>query len=247
MERPSAPGGDAGAARLLANDLGRPLPAQRMPGFLAYVGGRTRFFDEQVREALGQRRCQIVIIGAGYDDRALRFRTQGVRFVEVDHPATQADKRERLDRLGVDTSDVRFVAADFEADALDERLLPELDAEIATLVLCESVLMYLRPQAGQKLLRSLSRAPGASVRMVSDLPVRPASWRGRLTFAQFRLFAWAAREPVRTVLAPDAVEDYLDGCGWREQRRVTGAELAIPRGRAEWVFVVAVPQRLPRV
>jgi len=34
-----------------------------------------------------------VILGAGYDDRALRFRSPGVRFFELDHPDTQADKR----------------------------------------------------------------------------------------------------------------------------------------------------------
>ena len=36
--------------------------------------------------------------------------------VELDHPATQHDKRTRLDRLGIDTSAIGFAAADFTTD-----------------------------------------------------------------------------------------------------------------------------------
>ena len=42
---------------------------------------------------------QVVILGAGYDTRAARLPRAGVRFFEVDHPATQAAKRERLAQL----------------------------------------------------------------------------------------------------------------------------------------------------
>ena len=57
---------------------------------------RTRFFDDRVLAALSAGIRQVVILGAGYDDRALRFRSPGVRFFELDHPATQADKARRL-------------------------------------------------------------------------------------------------------------------------------------------------------
>jgi O-methyltransferase involved in polyketide biosynthesis len=54
---------------------------------------------------------QVVILGAGYDGRALRFRTPGVRFFEVDHPATQIDKLRRLAALGVSVAGISFVEA----------------------------------------------------------------------------------------------------------------------------------------
>ena len=65
-------------------------------GFGPSLAARTRFFDERVLEAISDGIGQVVILGAGYDDRALRFRSPGVRFFELDHPATQADKARRL-------------------------------------------------------------------------------------------------------------------------------------------------------
>ena len=56
---------------------------------------------------------QVVIAAAGYDGRALRYARPGVRWFELDHPSTQADKRERLGPPGHRPSDVAFVAADF--------------------------------------------------------------------------------------------------------------------------------------
>jgi methyltransferase (TIGR00027 family) len=239
FDRPTTATGDAEAGTLLAQSLGKPLPVQRGESFVSYVRGRTRFFDGQVTDALAFAPCQIAIIGAGYDDRALRFRTPGVRFVEVDHPVTQADKRRRLDRLGVDASDVVFVAADFEAGPVAEKLNQELDPDLPTTVLCEGVLPYLRRPSGKRLLRSLSRIAGAHAQLAADLPVIPRTWKGRLTFAGFRLYAAAVREPVRTALAPADVSAFLGEGGWREQRRITGSDLAMPASRSETVFIVA--------
>lgn len=38
--------------------------------------------------------------GGGYDGRALRFGGGATRWFEIDHSATQADKRKRLDLVG---------------------------------------------------------------------------------------------------------------------------------------------------
>ena len=57
--------------------------------------------DDHVVAAIAAGVRQIVVCGAGLDDRALRFRTPGVRFFEVDHPVTQADKAARLRAIGV--------------------------------------------------------------------------------------------------------------------------------------------------
>jgi len=64
------------------------------------IAARTRFVDAEVTGAIEAGLRQVVTCGAGYDDRALRFRTSGVRFFELDHPATQADKARLLRALG---------------------------------------------------------------------------------------------------------------------------------------------------
>src|SRR5256884_4594366 len=91
--------GDPAADHALAVDVaaGRRAPANRMHDYLA---ARTSFFDRTVTGALGRGVAQVVVGAAGYDGRAFRYAKPGVRWFEVDHPATQRDKLERLERLG---------------------------------------------------------------------------------------------------------------------------------------------------
>ena len=67
---------------------------------------RTALIDRVVVNGLERGVAQVAAIAAGYDGRALRYAKPGVRRFEVDHPATQADKRERLNRLHVETSPI---------------------------------------------------------------------------------------------------------------------------------------------
>lgn len=217
------------------------MPVQRIGGFVAYVRGRTRFFDDQVQAAIEDGPCQIVIVGAGYDDRAHRFAAPHARFIEVDHPATQADKRTRLRRLGVDTTGIAYVSADVGKEPPSEPLAAELEAGVRTLFVCESLLPYLKPHPAEALLRALIDAGDGMAQLVADVPIIPTRLNGRLTFTGFRLFARLAGEPVRTMLAPADVAAFLGAGGWRETHRVTGEELRMPAGRAEWLFVVAEP------
>lgn len=92
LDRPHSPDGDPAAQRALCAGMTFSPPSWLRPG----IEARTRFFDQQVQAAIGAGVRQIVICGAGYDDRALRFRSDGVRFFELDHPGTQADKVRRL-------------------------------------------------------------------------------------------------------------------------------------------------------
>src|SRR5262249_30610997 len=105
---------------------------------------------EQVTSAIQAGADQVVVLGAGYDDRALRFRTPGVTFFEVDHPDTQADKRSRLNEIlaGSLRDQLRggpvLVAADFGSDDVPAMLAGAgHDPLRATLFLCEGLLVYL--------------------------------------------------------------------------------------------------------
>jgi hypothetical protein len=86
LERPHTPGGDPEAQGRLCRGM-RPVGA--IPQRASLIA-RTRFFDDRVLAALSAGIGQVVILGAGYDDRALRFRSPGVRFFELDHPEIAA-------------------------------------------------------------------------------------------------------------------------------------------------------------
>src|SRR5262249_10528773 len=105
LDRPEVPTGDAAAERRLYESLGR-TPLGRGSGrWHERMARRTAFFDRVTLAALDRGVPQVVIVGAGYDGRPLSFATPGVTWFEVDHPATQTDKRARHSAGGAPTND----------------------------------------------------------------------------------------------------------------------------------------------
>lgn len=127
-------------------------PKTSLQAFLWWMQLRTRAFDDVLRAFLAGGGRQVVLLGAGYDCRALRFAAEleGVRFFEVDHPSTQAEKR-RVLRAAQLASGARYVAWDFESQplsALAARLAQEgLAHDQRVLTLWEGVTMYLSERA----------------------------------------------------------------------------------------------------
>lgn len=73
----------------------------KMPYLLGYVTLRAAWIDRFVRLATGEASSigQVVLLGAGFDTRAARLGRPGVRFFEVDHPASQESKLEAVRTL----------------------------------------------------------------------------------------------------------------------------------------------------
>jgi methyltransferase (TIGR00027 family) len=90
-----------------------------------FTAARSRIAEDALSEAVQRGIRQIVILGAGLDTFALRnpYGARGIRVFEVDHPATQAWKRQRLveAQLAVPPGLV-FVPVDFESDDLGDVL-----------------------------------------------------------------------------------------------------------------------------
>ena len=132
LERPSTPTGDPAAEMRLVATLGAgvvdPGPRPRSD-FFDYIVVRTRFFDDALLRSIADGVRQIVVLGAGYDAARSGSAPAGVTFFEIDYPATQADKRERLAAVGASTDGIVFVAADFT-----EPGLPHVLAKAATIV-----------------------------------------------------------------------------------------------------------------
>jgi methyltransferase (TIGR00027 family) len=115
---------------------------------------------------------QVVIMGAGYDSRSIRFRERlaTARVFEVDSPNTQADKRRglALRRLPV-PSNLVFVPVDFESQTAAERLRAEgFRTGEATLWLLEGLSMYLEPATIESTFRFISDSSGAGSIVVFD-------------------------------------------------------------------------------
>jgi methyltransferase (TIGR00027 family) len=210
--RVAADYGDPAADEALAADVaaGRAAPANRMHDYLA---ARTSFFDRTVTGALGRGVTQVVVGAAGYDGRAFRYAKPGVRWFEVDHPATQRDKLERLERLGIDASRVRFVEADFTRDPVAGRLRAAgLDPDVPSLFLLEGVAVYLEPAVLEDVLQQFRQvaAPGSSLAISVSL----SRLRGDAARARFQATVAALGEPARSTFEADEAEALLARTGW---------------------------------
>lgn len=85
----------------------------------AFLAARSRYAEDQLARAVSRGAKQYVILGAGLDTFAYRSPFPDVRVFEVDHPATQAWKRERLKPAGIALpASVTFVPVDFERETL---------------------------------------------------------------------------------------------------------------------------------
>lgn len=128
---------------------------------------RTAFIDAEVR---GTTAKQIVILGAGFDTRAARLARDGVQFFEVDHPDTQAEKRERLRLLdGYPVDAARFVSCDFETeDFLDRLSASAFEARAPALIVWEGVTPYLTESAVRATLRRIAGGMAATSVVVFD-------------------------------------------------------------------------------
>jgi len=216
LDRPSSPTGDPAAEARLESDLigdRRELTAGgRAGGAGAWIAARTPFFDDAVLRSIGGGVPQIVLLGAGYDGRALRFRTPGVRFFEVDHPATQTDKRHRLSVLGIDAADVAFVGADFTEPGLGDRLADAgHDPSFPSLFLLEGVLRYLPEAAYRGLLATIAGFAAAG----SELAVTVSTAEtGAARDSERDQRLAAAGEAVLTVPPRDVALRWLAEAGW---------------------------------
>ena len=205
--------GDSVADDALAADVaaGREAPANRMHDYLA---ARTSFFDRIAVAAIGRGVRQIVIGGAGYDGRALRYAKPGVCWFEVDHPATQRDKRDRLERLGIAVPKVRFVEADFTRDPVADRLLAAgFDAGAPSLFLLEGVAIYLEPAVLETVLDQFRQVAAAGSQLAISVSLPRDHDEGAR--ARFQAAVAAMGEPVRSTFDAAEAEDLLARTGWQ--------------------------------
>ncbi len=214
----------------LASSSGQPLDDEALARDVAgvtlveesrlrqYLSSRTTFFDAVLVGALDAGFRQVVILGAGYDARSLRYARAGVRFFEVDLAGTQLDKLERLARLGASIAAVTYLSADFAADRVDERLVDAgLDVASPSLFVLEGVVPYLHADVLAALCTTMRRvAADGSLFAISVGIERRADDDAEAAgqAAAFRARVGAMGEPVLTTLGPDDGVNLLARCGW---------------------------------
>ncbi len=199
-------------SRWLANPAMRAV-AVWAPGAIEFLTIRARLSDDMAREMAANGLEQIALLGAGFDTMSLRIEDvlRGVTIFEVDHPATQAVKREVMGRIGA-PENLRFVAVDFEKDDFVEELRRAGFAPARrSLVLWMGVTYYLTAQAMTRALCQIHTLGGAGMRLVFDYMLKEVvtgATRNRDALGKARIAARLG-EPWLFGLDPAMVGDYL--------------------------------------
>jgi methyltransferase (TIGR00027 family) len=175
---------------------------------------RTRAIDDLVRDAIRNGARQLVLLGAGLDSRGCRLdETEDVAVFEVDHPATQDMKKERLHAcMGKLPANVRYVAVDFERDALEVKLIESgYDPAVQAVVVWEGVIDYLTESAVQSTLAVLARLLAPSSLLIFTYTDKGAldgskAFRGA---RRWRSLSKAGGEPFLFGYNPDTLAEVL--------------------------------------
>jgi methyltransferase (TIGR00027 family) len=194
--------------------------AERYPDAVGreVVGGmvcRPRYAEDRL-EANGA--GQYVLLGAGLDSFAWRRPDLlgSLRVFEVDHPASQGYKRERVAALGLPESDaLAWAPVDFERETLREGLdRVGFDWSRPAFFSWLGVTMYLTLDAVEATLRTIAgAAPGSEVVFSYGRTEEHLDAVGREFRDRAGAFFLAAGEPIHTRFSRDDAEALVARCG----------------------------------
>jgi methyltransferase (TIGR00027 family) len=209
-----------------------------------YLRSRTRFFDRVVVEWVNAGATQLVSVGAGFDGRSLRYAKAGTRWFELDLAGTQADKRQRLARLGIATDGVCFVPVDFAVDDPAAALVEaDLDRSRPTLFTCEGVAGYLSDEVLARLLRSLAVVAVNGSRLAITVALEPATAEAAARRQALAGSVGSMGEPLRSSIPREGLAPWLTAQGWRLVAATDPYEKPIAESQSSSAFVIAETQK----
>jgi methyltransferase (TIGR00027 family) len=227
---------------------------RRFPGLWASLLCRKRYGDDQYVEAISSGIGQVVLLGAGLDDRTYRGLSKSVPLsFELDLPAnTQYKRRRLLSIFGRVPEYARLIALDFESADLGDILnVQGFRFDLPSLFIWEAVTQYLTEAAVRRTLAAVSRAAVGSRLIFTyvrrDFLDGTNLWAVPALYQQFvakeRLwhfgldphevdpllqeYGWVGREQVG---APEYLQRYLEPIG--RHLRVTDLERFVLAERA---------------
>lgn len=199
---PNFQGSEDDAVRLIVNNQLSPSPL-----------GRAAFCESNLKNSSCN---QYLILAAGYDTFAYRQPQWAAKMqiFEIDHPATAADKQQRLiDRQITIPANVTYVAADFNDNNWIQKLLQnkEFDKTKKSFGSLLGISYYLPQAVFQNLLNTIgSILPKDSI-IIFDYPLT-ATKTGQS--AKQEALAAAADEPMQTTYSVVGIEGMLKNAGF---------------------------------
>jgi methyltransferase (TIGR00027 family) len=202
---------DPVAVRLLGPDFDEADDPALAPT-CAPVVLRSRWSEDCLAAAVKRGVEQYVVLGAGFDSFAYRQPpwARQLRIFEIDHHASQADKRRRLADAGAPLpANLEFAPIDFERTTLRDGLRQStLDFRRPTFFSCLGVMVYLTAESVMDIFRLVAEFPKGSeiacTFLAEELP------------SEITDIARAVGEPFLSHFPPEALAKDLRALGFAE-------------------------------
>ena len=212
------------AGRLVGqHEVDRQKKIARLLPFLkrlrAHFAMRSRYAEDCLAESIDRGVRQYVLLGAGLDTFAYRQPpwANQLRVFEVDHPATQEWKREKLAAAQASIpANLTFAGVDFEKVSLREGLVSAgLDFSVPTFFSCLGVTQYLTAASFEGSLKLVASMPAGSEIVFSFVVAASDLSNGERFFVGlFAAIAAASREPWLSRFDPRELADKLTALGF---------------------------------
>ncbi|MDR0793692.1 MAG: class I SAM-dependent methyltransferase [Chitinophagaceae bacterium] len=167
--------------QLAAPDTGWQQRPDMHPDFTrrlrASIVARSRFVEDEMDALYRQGIYQYVLLGAGLDTYPQRraVSVPQLQVFEIDEPATQSWKKQRLTELGFGLPDwLHFVPVNFETEAswLERLIDAGFDMNRPAFIACTGVTLYLTKEAIADTLQKIATfAPGSKLAITFYLPI----------------------------------------------------------------------------
>lgn len=180
---------------------------------------RSRYTEDIVENLVNQGFRQYVILGAGLDTFAFRHPdiAEKIRIFEVDHPASQAQKKERLNNAGlVPGTQHYFLPVDFTKASLAEALgASAFNPREPSIFSWLGVTFYLTHEVVMDTLRTISEISSSGSMVIFDFMNKEAFIPGKASKQSKKIqeIVKTAGEPMQTGLDIDRLSAGLDEAG----------------------------------
>lgn len=192
---------------------------------------RSRYAEDTLEEAIAQGVRQYVILGAGFDTFAFRKPEllKQIDVFEVDHPATQAAKLQRLARLGWGIpQQLHFVPVDFVHENISDALArSSYNPHLLTLFSWLGVTYYLPHEAVMATLRALAHLAPCGSSIIFDYYDTDSLDSAKVArrFALMQEIVKRVGEPIKTAFDPSTLEADLQQAGLMLKENLSPADI----------------------
>ncbi len=198
----------------------RELVEKMVPGGYCYFLARAKFFDEKLISAIEDGIEQVVILGAGFDTRAHRFKCElgNRRIFELDLAKMQRYKKEKLAAINTpQNKNVEYAIANFLNNTLHDVLsTTNFDPARSTIFLIEGLSYYLPPEIFRSIVAYSQDYCSSKNQLVFDYSTKAFVQGDTSTYGSENMAKWLKKnnEPFLFGLEPMHAKRWLNDNGF---------------------------------